>query len=100
MGFDTERDQSRQFACPRMRYSPKAGSSSCLRHSGRLISGCGSVLGEDATTYESKPGPAVHLPLDRFEPIDVPLDGTLTPFVSQGCFDGAVVPAQPLHNPN
>ena len=38
-----------------------------------------------------KPGSSVRLALDEFEPIDLPFDLSLTPFVSEGGQDGRLV---------
>ena len=63
-----------------------------LRTADRIDSGNGSV--EHPGLQKRKAAPAVHLALDELEPVDLPLDGAVAPFVLQRCADGGQVTAQ------
>src|SRR5262245_20826677 len=46
---------------------------------------------EEASSQQIEPHPAIHVPFQHLQPINLPFDGALTPGQGDGGLDGAVV---------
>jgi hypothetical protein len=56
------------------------------------------ILGrmKNAQPQQVKVGPAIHLPFEAFEAIDLPFHLSLTPGLRTGCMNGGIIALHPL----